>query len=69
MFLETRKGVPTNRAGTPDRGHLEGPGAFAKPFFAGNPPQKCRLPALPPNELDQNEKARSLRTGPSILGS
>jgi hypothetical protein len=32
--LETRKGVPTNRAGTPDRLHLERSAAFAKGFFA-----------------------------------
>lgn len=37
MFLETRKGAPTMRAGTPDGGHLEGPATFAKPFFTGNP--------------------------------
>jgi hypothetical protein len=36
LFLETRKGVPTNRAGTPDGAHLEGWGAFAKPFFSEN---------------------------------
>jgi len=33
LFLGTRKGVPTNRAGTPDGAHLEGPALFAKPFF------------------------------------
>jgi hypothetical protein len=32
-FLETRKGVPTIRAGTPDAPHLELPTAFAKGFF------------------------------------
>jgi hypothetical protein len=32
-FLETSKGVPTNRAGTPDGAHLELPIAFAKGFF------------------------------------
>jgi hypothetical protein len=46
MFLETRKGAPTMRAGTPDGGHLESSGAFAKPFFEGNHrqiiPQKQR---------------------------
>jgi hypothetical protein len=34
MFVETSKGVPTNRAGTPDGAHLEGLAAFAKAFFA-----------------------------------
>jgi hypothetical protein len=33
LFLGTRKGVPTNRAGTPDGAHLELPIAFAKGFF------------------------------------
>jgi hypothetical protein len=32
MFAETRKGVPTNWAGTPDAHHLELPRPFAKPF-------------------------------------
>jgi hypothetical protein len=32
--VETSKGVPTNRAGTPDAPHLELPTAFAKGFFA-----------------------------------
>jgi len=34
LFLETRKGVPTNWAGTPDAHHLERPKGFAKPLFA-----------------------------------
>ena len=34
MVLETRKGVPTNRAGTPDALHLELPTSFAKSLFA-----------------------------------
>jgi len=43
MVLETRKGVPTNRAGTPDAVHLELPTAFAKSFFAKIPRKKaCR---------------------------
>jgi hypothetical protein len=33
LVLETSKGVPTIRAGTPNSAHLEGPAAFAKPFF------------------------------------
>jgi hypothetical protein len=37
LILETRKGVPTNWAGTPDRDHLEPPTGFAKAFFAGIP--------------------------------
>jgi hypothetical protein len=36
-FVETRKGVPTNRAGTPDALHLELPAAFAKSLFAKIP--------------------------------
>jgi hypothetical protein len=36
-FVETSKGVPTNRAGTPDRLHLERPAAFAKALFAKIP--------------------------------
>jgi hypothetical protein len=31
--LETSKGVPTIRAGTPNSAHLEGLAVFAKPFF------------------------------------
>jgi hypothetical protein len=34
LILETRKGVPTNWAGTPDAHHLERPIGFAKPLFA-----------------------------------
>jgi len=37
MFVETRKGVPTNWAGTPDAHHLELPKPFAKPLFAAIP--------------------------------
>jgi len=37
MFLETRKGVPTNWAGTPDAHYLELPNPFAKPLFAAIP--------------------------------
>jgi len=36
-FAETSKGVPTNRAGTPDTLYLERLGTFAKAFFAGIP--------------------------------
>jgi hypothetical protein len=36
LFSETRKGVPTNRAGTPDAGDLKGRRAFAKGYFSGN---------------------------------
>jgi hypothetical protein len=36
-FVETSKGVPTNRAGTPDGLNLELPAAFAKGFFARFP--------------------------------
>jgi hypothetical protein len=36
-FVETRKGVPTNWAGTPDASHLEHPTGFAKPFCHENP--------------------------------
>jgi hypothetical protein len=32
MFVETRKGVPTNWAGTPDAYYLELPKPFAKPL-------------------------------------
>jgi hypothetical protein len=32
-FVETSKGVPTIRAGTPDTRHLELPAAFAKSIF------------------------------------
>jgi hypothetical protein len=39
-FLETRKGVPTNWAGTPDTRHLELPGLLAKPLFATIPAKK-----------------------------
>jgi hypothetical protein len=39
-FLETRKGVPTNWAGTPDVAHLELPTGFAKPLFATIPAKK-----------------------------
>jgi hypothetical protein len=39
-FLETRKGVPTNWAGTPDAAHLELPASFAKPLFATIPAKK-----------------------------
>jgi hypothetical protein len=31
--LETSKGVPTIRAGTPNAAHLEGLAVFAKPFL------------------------------------
>jgi hypothetical protein len=34
LILETRKGVPTNWAGTPDEPHLERLMGFAKPLFA-----------------------------------
>jgi hypothetical protein len=37
IFLETRKGVPTNWAGTPDAHYLELPNPFAKPLFAAIP--------------------------------
>jgi hypothetical protein len=40
LILETRKGVPTNRAGTPDALHLEVPATFAKGFFAKIPGKK-----------------------------
>jgi hypothetical protein len=33
LILETRKGVPTNWAGTPDAHHLEPLKGFAKPHF------------------------------------
>jgi hypothetical protein len=37
-FVETSKGVPTNRAGTPDPlYYLEPPAPFAKGFFAKIP--------------------------------
>jgi hypothetical protein len=39
-ILETRKGVPTNWAGTPDAYYLERPKAFAKPLFATIPAKK-----------------------------
>jgi hypothetical protein len=39
-FLETRKGVPTNWAGTPDLHHLELPTAFAKSLFTRIPVKK-----------------------------
>jgi hypothetical protein len=39
-ILETRKGVPTNWAGTPDAHYLERPKAFAKPLFATIPAKK-----------------------------
>jgi hypothetical protein len=42
-ILETRKGVPTNWAGTPDAHHLELPKPVAKPLFAGIP-ANCRNP-------------------------
>jgi hypothetical protein len=43
MVLETSKGVPTNRAGTPDALHLELPAPFAKGFFTKIPGEKsCR---------------------------
>jgi hypothetical protein len=37
-ILETRKGVPTNWAGTPDSEYLERPCPFAKPFSQKSPP-------------------------------
>jgi hypothetical protein len=44
VFVETSKGVPTNRAGTPDGAHLELLNPFAKPFFMGNPTKKRPVP-------------------------
>jgi hypothetical protein len=38
MFLETRKGAPTMRAGTPDGGHLAPLLGFAKGIFGENGP-------------------------------
>jgi hypothetical protein len=43
LFVETSKGVPTIRAGTPNSGHLELPAAFAKGFFTKIP---AKMPQL-----------------------
>ena len=63
--LETRKGVPTNRAGTPDWAHLEGPKGFAKPFivtFSWETPRKC-----PDQTFGANKVAESTFTpGPIV---
>jgi hypothetical protein len=40
LILETSKGVPPNRAGTPDALHLELPATFAKGFFTKTPGEK-----------------------------
>jgi hypothetical protein len=42
VFIETRKGVPTSWAGTPDAHDLELNGPFAKPLFAKIPAKKAR---------------------------
>jgi hypothetical protein len=45
-ILETRKGVPTNWAGTPDTHHLELPKPVAKPLFARITAKKSGKPRL-----------------------
>jgi hypothetical protein len=46
LILETRKGVPTNWAGTPDADHLEPPTGFAKPLFGRIPTKKQAKPGF-----------------------
>jgi hypothetical protein len=46
LILETRKGVPTNWAGTPDADHLERPTGFAKAFFVQIPTKKRAKPGF-----------------------
>jgi len=53
-FAETRKGAPTNWAGTPDAPHLEISKRFAKPFFSNFTAKRCKtgLSYRPPSKIE-----------------
>jgi hypothetical protein len=60
-FVETSKGVPTNRAGTPDALYLEPPAPFAKSFFS-------EIPAKMPKAQGQlnSVEGSTLTPGPMV---
>jgi len=66
-ILETRKGVPTNWAGTPDTPSFRASKARCQDPFCGNPRQKERQTAaqLPP-PLVNSEDGSTLTPGPMV---
>jgi hypothetical protein len=66
-ILETRKGVPTNWAGTPDRPYLERPRPFAKPFSPEIPAKKASKTSLQcPPPTAKSEDGSTLTPGPMV---